>query len=84
MKEIEAQADLRIEHRLTQLFEAVFEDFRTAIDNAARQCRNNDASTALYEVSSAIYAMDVAYTIKEVFAIEYPDEVETHAEHDKK
>lgn len=59
-------------NKLINLFERVFFDFQTSIDVAARNCRNNDASTALYEVSSAINVMDISYVVREALGVPHP------------
>ena len=51
------------------LFTAIFDDFKVGIDSAARNCRNNDASTALYEVSSAIEAMDIPFVVRQTMDV---------------
>ena len=55
--------------RITVVFEKVFDDFNEAILSAARECRNNDASTALHEISSAVHMMDIPYSIREALEI---------------
>ena len=58
--------------KLTQVFEAVFADFQNSLDSLALHCENNDASQALYEVSSAIDRMDIGYVIREVLEVDHP------------
>lgn len=58
--------------KIINLFERVFFDFQAGIDSAARNCRNNDACTALYEVSSAIDAMDMPYVIRQALDVPHP------------
>lgn len=57
--------------KFINLFDKIFSDFQVSIDFAARNCRNNDASTALHEVSSAIDAMDIAFIIREALGVEH-------------
>lgn len=61
-----------VSDRIIKIFDKVFDDFRDNIDAAARNCRNSDASTALYEMSSAISAMDLPWLIREALEMEHP------------
>ena len=54
---------------VTKVFETIFADFNENIESAARDCRNNDASTALRNVSSAIEIMDIPYLVKEALGV---------------
>lgn len=61
---------------LTKVFEKVFFDFQESINSAALNCHNNDASTALYEISSCIDAIDIPWSIREALEIPHgpPDQ----------
>ena len=60
--------------KLIKLFEKVFEDFNENIENATRNCNNNDACTALYEMSGAINMMDFPYLIREALDVPHPNQ----------
>jgi hypothetical protein len=55
--------------KLIKLFETVFEDLNENIESAARNCTCSDASTALYEMTSAINMMDFPYLIREALDV---------------
>ena len=55
--------------KLTEVLEKVFADLDENICDAARNCRNSDASTALGEVSGAIGMMDIPWIVREVLEI---------------
>jgi hypothetical protein len=55
--------------KLTAVMEALFADLNENVQSAARNCGNNDASTALHEMSHAIDMMNVPFIIREALEI---------------
>ena len=60
--------------KLIVLFEGVFKDLNENIEDAARYCDNNDASTALYQMTGAINMMDFPYLIREALDVPHPSQ----------
>lgn len=70
LDEKEAAADKAEEcDKLIKVFEAIFLDLNENFTTAARDCRNNDASTALGEAASAIDMMDIPFIIREALGV---------------
>ncbi len=59
-----------IANKLITVLEAIFKDLSENFESAARNCRNNDASTALGEAASAVNMMDIPFIVRE--ALEMP------------
>ncbi len=68
----EADNLAQVAKRLTKVLEKVFDDFQESIDLAARSCHNSDATTALYNVSSALDMMDIPFTIRKALGVPHP------------
>ncbi len=61
-----------ITNKLILVLEAISKDLSENLEISARNSRNNDACTALYEAASAVNAMDIPYIVRE--ALEMPHE----------
>ncbi len=59
-----------ITNKLITVLEAIFADLSENLESSARDCNNNDASTALGNAASAVNAMDIPYIVRE--ALEMP------------
>lgn len=59
---------------LITVFERIFKGFEESIYTAAIDCRNNDASAALYEVHGAVCAMDIPFEVREAMSVPHPKE----------
>lgn len=64
-----AEEEAEAATKLIKVFEAIFESFQKSLSDAARHCRCSDASTALYEVDSAINMMDIPYTVRKTLGV---------------
>ena len=61
-----------VANKLITVLEKLFADFNENLGDASLHCRNNDASTALYEVQSAINMMDIPYIVREALEVPHP------------
>lgn len=62
--------------KLTAVMEKLFSDLADNFESAARNCRNNDASTALGEAASAVHMMDIPWLIREALEMPHDDSVD--------
>lgn len=59
--------------KLIKVFEKAFGDFSESIQDRARDCNNQDATTALYEVELAILSLDIPYLVREALDVPHPE-----------
>lgn len=58
--------------KISKVLVAVFKDLEDSIYSAAMNCKNNDASTALYEVHGSLGSMDIAWHVREALEVAHP------------
>ncbi len=56
---------------LIKIMEKLFDDLKDNVYNSAINCRNYDASTALYEIHGAIGMMNIPYLVREALEISH-------------
>lgn len=69
-----AAGDKRLKEKLTKVLEAVFKDLAENLENNARNCDNNDAKTALYDVAYAVTMMDMPWIVRKALEIPHGEE----------